>query len=65
MRTGSASRSSARADTLFRRRRIPSPAPGGRPFDILTKQGTLASIPDRVALNGILTMLMQHHKAAQ
>ena len=65
MRTGSASRSSARADTLFRRRRVPSPAPDCRPFDILTKQGTLASIPDTVALKGIPTMLIQHHEAAQ
>ena len=37
----------------------------GPPFDIRTKHATLTSIPDRVELNDIPTMLIQHHKAAQ
>ena len=36
-----------------------------RPFDIRTKRGTLAFIPDRVELNDIPMLLIQHHKAAQ
>ncbi len=37
----------------------------GRPFDIRAKQATLAAIPYRVELNGIATMLIRHHEAAQ
>ena len=37
----------------------------GRPFDIRTKRGTLASIPDTVELNDIPMTFIQHHRAAQ
>ena len=36
-----------------------------RPFDIRAKRATLASIPYRVELNDIATMLIHHHEAAQ
>ena len=36
-----------------------------RPFDIRTKHCTLGIIPYRVELNGIATMLIHHHEAAQ
>ena len=36
----------------------------GRPFDIRTKRGRLASVPCRVELNDIPMMLVPHHEAA-